>query len=76
MHGFGMKEPLLIVGLDARGRILGIRILLPRRFAFVSGARHILELPIDVEVLAEGAVLTWVGGGSSDSLRNTDRQSP
>jgi hypothetical protein len=76
VHGFGMKEPLLIVGLDALGGVLGIRILFPRRFAFVPGARQILELPIDVEVPAEGAVLTWVGGGPTDSLRNTHRQSP
>ena len=76
VHGFGMKEPLFIVGLDAQGRVVGIRILFARRFAFVRGARHLLELPIDAEVPPRGAVLTWVGGGSPDSLRNTHRQSP
>ena len=75
VHGFGMKEPLFIVGLDAGGRVVGVRVLFPRRFASIPGARHILELPIDAEVPPQSVVLTWVGGGSPDSLRNSNRQS-
>ena len=74
VHGFGMKERLLVVGLDDGARVIGVRILFPRRFAAIPGAHHILELPIEQKAPRQGAVLTWVGGGSPDCLRNTDRQ--
>ena len=74
VHGFGMKEPLLIVGLDGEARVIKVRILRPGRLAAIRNARHILELPIDRKAPRHGAVLTWVGGGPPDCLRNTDRQ--
>jgi uncharacterized membrane protein (UPF0127 family) len=75
VHGFGMKEPLLVIGLDAQGRVTQTRILRPRSGLFLTGARHILELPLDREPPPVDAVLTWVDAGSVDSLRHTDRQS-
>ena len=74
VHGFGMKEPLLIVGLDDESRVVDLRVLFPGRLAVFRGARHVLELPIDREAPRRGAVLTWVGGRSPDCLRNADRQ--
>jgi hypothetical protein len=74
VHGFGMKEPLHVVGLNARRCVVGVRILHPRHLAIVRGARHILELPIDGEPPPAGAVLTWARGGSPDLVRNTNRQ--
>lgn len=73
VHGFGMRESLLVVGLDDRRCVIGSRILFPRRVVWIRRAKHILELEVGLPP-PQGAVLTWVGGGSSDSLRNTHRQ--
>lgn len=75
VHGFGMKEPLLVVGLDRERRVVGFRILRPRRVVFMRGAREIVELPIGPLPPPRGVVLTWERGGSADLVRNTHRKS-
>ena len=74
VHGFGMREPLLAVGLDDRTRVVGFRVLFPRRVVWIRGATQILELPVETMPPPHGAVLTWDRGGSPDSVRNTHRQ--
>ena len=76
VHSWGMKDPLLIIGLDAQRCVVGFRALLPRRFACMPGASHILELPAEHMPPPHGSVLTWVDDGhrSLDPLRNPDRQ--
>ena len=75
VHGLGMKEPLLTIGLDRERRVVGVRILRPRHLVFVRGARHMLELPIGTVPPPEGVVLTWERGGSAGLVCNTHRQS-
>jgi hypothetical protein len=74
VHGFGMREPLLAVGLDDQTRVVGFRVLFPRRVVWIRGATRILELPVGAMPPPHGAVLTWERGGSPDSVRNPDRQ--
>ena len=73
-HGFGMKEPLLVVALDAGGRVLACRILRPGRLVWLPNTAQLLELPGDHPRPPVGALLTWVGGGPPDPLCNADRQ--
>ena len=74
VHGFGMREPLQVVGLDAGGCVLRSRALLPRGLVVIRGARYMLELPCDRQLPPHGGVLTWVRAGSADPLRNSHRQ--
>ena len=74
VHGFGMRKTLLVIGLDRERRVVGFRVLCPRRVVWIRRARAILELPIDGEPPPAGAVLTWAHGGSADLMRNTYRQ--
>ncbi|HUP18229.1 MAG TPA: hypothetical protein VM848_19545 [Acidimicrobiia bacterium] len=75
VHGFAMREPLLAVGLDRGQRVVGFRVLYPRRVIWIRRAAQILELPIDEEPPPDGAVLTWERGGPADLVRNSYRQS-
>jgi len=77
VHGFGMKEPVLAIGLDALQEVTEVRILRPGRIVTMTRARQIMELPIGSKPPPVGVVLTWVDGGSgpADFVRNTDRQS-
>lgn len=74
VHGFGMREPLLAIGLDDRRRVVGFRMLVPRRVVWIRRATEILELPIGPLPPPHGRVLTWSRGGSPDLVRNTYRQ--
>ena len=74
VHGFGMTEPLLVVGLDGHHRVVGFRTLGPRRIICFVGAVQILELPAGHHPPPEGAVLSWVRGGKADPLRNPHRK--
>lgn len=49
VHGFGMREALWAVGLDANGVVVGVRQLNPGRIVWIGGARWIIELPIEEE---------------------------
>jgi hypothetical protein len=42
-----MRETIVVVGIDADGRVLAIRHLAPGRLAVLSGAFWVLELPGD-----------------------------
>jgi len=74
VHGFGMRKPLLAIGLDGRRRVVGFRILHPRRVVWIRGAREVVELPIGPLPPPPGVVLTWESGGSADLVRNTHRK--
>ena len=75
VHGFGMAEPLLSIGLDRERRVVGFRVLLPHRIVLIRRAKEILELPIGPLPPLEGVVLTWERGGSAGPVRNTHRKS-
>ena len=75
VHGFGMTEPLLVVGLDRQLRVVGIRTLEPHGIICFFRAVQILELPAEQQPPAEGAVLSWVRGGKAHPLRNPHRKS-
>lgn len=75
VHGFGMTEPLLVVGLDGQRRVVGFRTLGPRRIIRFVRAVQILELPAGQQPPPEGAILSWVRGGKADPLRNAHRKS-
>ena len=75
VHGFGMREPLLVVGLDERRTVVRFRVLFPYRVVWIRPAVEILELPVGREPPPAGAVLTWERGGPADLVRNTHRQS-
>ncbi len=49
VHGFGMREALWAVGLDANGVVMGVRQLNPGRIVWIGGARWIIELPFEEE---------------------------
>ena len=74
VHGFGIREPLLAIGLDGRRRVVGFRVLFPHRVVWIRGAREIVELPIGPLPPPPGVVLTWERGGSADLVRNTHRK--
>jgi hypothetical protein len=46
VHGWGMKEPLRVVSLDAAGRVRRVAFLAPGRVFCDAGARWIIELPV------------------------------
>jgi uncharacterized membrane protein (UPF0127 family) len=75
VHGFGMKEPLLVIGLGERSTVVGYRTLFPRRVVWIRRAVEILELPVGLQPPSAGAVLTWERGGPADLVRNTHRKS-
>ena len=74
VHGLGMREPLLAIGLDRERRVVGVRTLRPRHVVFIRTARHIMELPIGTLPPPRGVALTWEGGGSVGHLCNTHRK--
>lgn len=44
IHSFGMTRSLRLAGLDADGRITEVRLLAPRRVAYLKGASWGLEV--------------------------------
>ena len=62
VHGFGMRESLWAVGVDAGGRVTDIRWLQPRRMVTLARARLVLELPGSVAPPSVGAGLS-IGSG-------------
>jgi len=74
VHSFGLREPLLVIGLGQGRTVIGHRILTPHRVVWIPRAREMLELPLSVLPPLQGAVLTWARGGSTDPVRNTHRQ--
>lgn len=46
VHGFGMRHPLLVVGIDPDMTVIGTKTLRPRRVVGFREAIYLLELPI------------------------------
>jgi uncharacterized membrane protein (UPF0127 family) len=57
VHGWGMREPLRVVSLDAAGRVRRVAVLPPGRLFVDPGARWIVELPMSRSAPAEGMTL-------------------
>jgi hypothetical protein len=55
VHGFGMDEPIRVVGIDSIGRVNATGLLEPRRVLFLRGASWTLELPWREPVPARGS---------------------
>jgi hypothetical protein len=45
VHGFGLRNPLIVVGLDRHGRVCLIRDLAPRKIVTMAAVTWIAELP-------------------------------
>jgi hypothetical protein len=45
VHGFGLRQPLEVVGLDAEMRVVATSTLRPNRVIVLPSARMIVELP-------------------------------
>ena len=51
VHTFGMREPIIVAALDARMRVVHVRIVQPRRAWLPRpGVRHVLEARADADV--------------------------
>ena len=45
VHSFGQREPIEIVGLDARMTVVATKTLMPNRISVMPSARMIVEFP-------------------------------
>ena len=45
VHGFGMRRPIPVIGLDADMRVVSTRTLRPNRVMVIPSARILVELP-------------------------------
>ncbi|MGA7272214.1 MAG: hypothetical protein WB239_14175 [Acidimicrobiia bacterium] len=67
VHGFWIRRPLTVVGLDREGRVTAVRVLKRGRIVLMAGARWILELPQDLRPPSVGDRLTFLpGSGEAD----------
>ncbi len=57
VHGRGLREPLLVIGIDLHGEVLIAERLDPGRFLRARGASWILEVPVGHEPPAPGSHL-------------------
>lgn len=57
VHARGLGCALQLVGIADTGMVVGCRVLLPGRFAWVAEAKWILELPLDAPSPKVGAAL-------------------
>lgn len=57
VHGFGMREALMVVFLDPGGMVLGVERLLPGSLVRYGGATWVLELPPDSPIPQPGTTL-------------------
>lgn len=62
VHGFGMREPFVAVGIDDQLRVVGIKLVRPRRLAWFPRASFVLELPPDAEPPRPGMTLEMSRG--------------
>jgi hypothetical protein len=46
VHGFGMRNPLLVLGIDPDMNVIGTKTLRPRRVVGFREALYLLELPL------------------------------
>jgi len=57
VHGFGMREPLGVVSLDAAGRVRRAGVLRPGRLFWDRGAYWVIELPPGRPLPPQGMIL-------------------
>ncbi len=57
VHGFGMRDPFLAVGLSDDLRVVAARVVSPGGVAYFSGCRWVLELPLEADPPPPGATL-------------------
>lgn len=82
VHGFWLREPLWLVGLDDHRLVTEVRLLSRRRLIWLRGTHWILELPQDTPLPFVGDRLVFhPDDGEADRrgrsplrVRNADRQ--
>jgi hypothetical protein len=62
VHGFGLRQPLEVVGLDAGMRVAATATLRPNRIVVFPSARIIVELPSGRSVPERGDLIEVAGG--------------
>ncbi|MEX0864529.1 MAG: hypothetical protein WD269_06600 [Acidimicrobiia bacterium] len=62
VHGFGMRHPLLVVGIDSDMTVIGLKTLRPRRVVGFREAIYLLELPIGSNPPSAGSPIEIVHG--------------
>jgi hypothetical protein len=62
VHGFGLDQPLEVVGLDAGLRVVATATLRPNRIVAFPSARIIVELPSGRPVPEQGDLVEVTGG--------------
>lgn len=83
VHGFWLRRPIGLVGIDRGGTVTHSRVLRRRRVAWLRGAHWVLELPGEAPRPPVGERLTlWGAPGEPDGharppvpVRYADRQS-
>ena len=78
VHGRGLDDPLLVIGLDSEGRVIDTVLVPPGCFLRLRGATWVLELPDGYPHPVSGARLDLYarqGERQADPVRNTHRQS-
>lgn len=67
VHGFWIRCPLTVVGLDRAGTVMALRVLRRGRIVRMAGATWILELPQHLRPPSPGDRLTFLpGSGEAD----------
>lgn len=77
VHGRGLREPLIAVGIDGDGGVVASATLQPGRFLHIGGAVWVMELPVGHETPAPGTRLEIYArrrGRNPHPLCNADRQ--
>ncbi|MGH8945293.1 MAG: hypothetical protein ACRDVL_04015 [Acidimicrobiia bacterium] len=57
VHGFGLRSPLLAVGISARMEVTSVRRLRPGHVVHFPGAKFVLELPPGSEAPRVGSTV-------------------
>lgn len=57
VQGFGLRSPVLTVGISTSMRVTSVRLLRPGRILYFPGARFVVELPPDAEAPRIGSVV-------------------
>jgi hypothetical protein len=57
VHGFGLRSPVLAVGISTSMTVTSVRLLGRGRILYFPGARFVVELPHDAEAPRVGSVV-------------------
>lgn len=82
VHGFWLRQPVWLVGLDDHRLVTEVRLLPRRRLAWLRGSRWIMELPGDAPLPTVGDRLAFhpddgeadLHGRTPLPVRDADRQ--